>query len=624
MATVYHEIVQLGSDFNNQKVRKCEADGSTWASVLDVIKPLVDGEARLTWSRLKKQHPDLSNGVRDHQFSDGKGSRPTPIASGDDILQIVLKLPGKKAKKFCSAAIYTFLKALNPTREFIEDLKDRIDTIEYGNIGATIVETTTNTFSLVQRCIDETTLYVRMRVPDEFMLDTTFVKQLTLDVLKFGITYSVNDRNGQYARDRDNGYMAFSFHCASRKEAQIIEDIMKYDFSTATVLNSREYVDTTIASEILGCDFDPSSYDSYVNVAQALYGYMLRLVHTVWDRNAHMFGYSYDIVANNSTLVHNIENDTTNIHSDLSFKCSVIGKTRAARLGIVKQPVNVNIKDEVKPATEEDYPMTRICLQGIEHRGDLTVDDVVDATTSPVNDIIGMQNKLDTFVDLMCIVDPDASVGSTDITCQYRIWAREGGRDVFSAVLKYMGKRFQVGRLPGEDKNTVVNGFKGLKIKPVEPYVLPPNPTARELFLFEMCDRGVKYKGIQVDLVNAFKDWMQTKNGVTPTDVQVRSLKDYLKNNFFKTNIWKQYDDGTHCGGMGYFGIKLKSDEHVHRNVPTTSKSIQKIHVETGEHVGEPWRTIAKAAESMGWCAAKMSRHVRDKTNFEGFMFVEV
>jgi hypothetical protein len=56
-------------------------------------------------------------------------------------------------------------------------------------------------------------------------------------------------------------------------------------------------------SEILGVEFDNTSYDSYVGVAQALYKYMLRLVHTVWSRNSHMYGYSYDIVANNSTLV---------------------------------------------------------------------------------------------------------------------------------------------------------------------------------------------------------------------------------------------------------------------------------------------------------------------------------
>jgi hypothetical protein len=86
-----------------------------------------------------------------------------------------------------------------------------------------------------------------MRVPDEFLMETDYVKQLTLDVIKFGITYSVNSRNGQYARDRDNGYMAFSFHRPSRKEAQIVEDIMRYDFSKIAVLNSYEYVDTTAA-----------------------------------------------------------------------------------------------------------------------------------------------------------------------------------------------------------------------------------------------------------------------------------------------------------------------------------------------------------------------------------------
>jgi hypothetical protein len=139
-----------------------------------------------------------------------------------------------------------------------------------------------------------------MRVPDEFLMET--VKQLTLDV-KFGITYSVNSRNGQYARDRDNGYMAFSFHRPSRKEAQIVEDIMRYDFSKIAVLNSYEYVDTT-AAPILGVEFDSTSYDSYVGVAQALYKYMLRLVHTVWSRNSHMYGYSYDIVANNSCPQH--------------------------------------------------------------------------------------------------------------------------------------------------------------------------------------------------------------------------------------------------------------------------------------------------------------------------------
>jgi hypothetical protein len=76
-----------------------------------------------------------------------------------------------------------------------------------------------------------------MRVPDEFLMETDYVKQLTLDVIKFGITYSVNSRNGQYARDRDNGTWR-SVSTVQVAKQQIVEDIMRYDFSKIAVLNS--------------------------------------------------------------------------------------------------------------------------------------------------------------------------------------------------------------------------------------------------------------------------------------------------------------------------------------------------------------------------------------------------
>jgi predicted transcriptional regulator len=70
--------------------------------------------------------------------------------------------------------------------------------------------------------------------------------------------------------------------------------------------------------------------------------------------------------------------------------------------------------------------------------------------------------------------------------------------------------------------------------------------------------------------------------------------------------------------------VKLKADDQVHRHVSTTSKSIQKLNVETMEHVQEkPWVSIAKAAECEGIPATKM-RYVRDKTNVDGFMYVTV
>jgi hypothetical protein len=73
-----------------------------------------------------------------------------------------------------------------------------------------------------------------------------------------------------------------------------------------------------------------------------------------------------------------------------------------------------------------------------------------------------------------------------------------------------MDKRFGKTRIPGADKHTVVNGYKGVRIAE-NPYVLPTNPTIREQFLYEMCDRGVTFKSRQLDLINIFKDWFQRK-----------------------------------------------------------------------------------------------------------------
>jgi ElaB/YqjD/DUF883 family membrane-anchored ribosome-binding protein len=46
--------------------------------------------------------------------------------------------------------------------------------------------------------------------------------------------------------------------------------------------------------------------------------------------------------------------------------------------------------------------------------------------------------------------------------------------------------------------------------------------------------------------------------------------------------------------------VKLKADDQVHRHVSTTSKSIQKLNVETMEHVQEkPWVSIAAECEGI-------------------------
>jgi hypothetical protein len=70
--------------------------------------------------------------------------------------------------------------------------------------------------------------------------------------------------------------------------------------------------------------------------------------------------------------------------------------------------------------------------------------------------------------------------------------------------------------------------------------------------------------------------------------------------------------------------VKLKADDQVHRHVSTTSKSIQKLNVETMEHVQENLGCPLQKPLSVKESATKMSRYVRDKTNVDGFMYVTV
>lgn len=356
MTTIIQEVIQLNVAFDNVPIRKCTMDDQPCVSVLDIIGALTYTEAKGVWRTIRTQFPELKKATKSFRFT---GSRDTPVANADVILEIIFKIPGAKAREFSATAAQTFIKTLNPTHEFISELEDRAHALERRDVDARIgvFETLNNenTFSIVPRCHVDTSLYIRMRLPDEYLCESTYGKQLTIDIFKFGITYSVNGRNAQYMKDKDNGYMVFSFHCSSRKEATIVEDILKLNLSSATVLGSREYVDVSAVAKLLGCDYEPGSYTSYANVAQHLYAYMLKFVHFIWPTNSHMYGHYYEIVSDNATLVRNTEDDSVKVHSELSFRCNVIDKKLATVFQLTPESCQgVEIVPEVEvPDTPE-------------------------------------------------------------------------------------------------------------------------------------------------------------------------------------------------------------------------------------------------------------------------------
>jgi hypothetical protein len=174
-------------------------------------------------------------------------------------------------------------------------------------------------------------------------------------------------------------------------------------------------------------------------VAQALYKYMLRLVHTVWSRNS----YVRLFVRHRRQLYPcpQHRNDTTSIHSDLSFKCSVIDEERAVALGLTEARALTSAYQKWRYL----IPWRRSAW-GIEHRGDLTVDDVVDSAPK-WRTIHWRCTKSLTNLWTRCASSRRAH-WKHEMTANFRMWSRESGRDLFLSTSNYMDKRFGKTRIP--------------------------------------------------------------------------------------------------------------------------------------------------------------------------------
>ena len=172
----------------------------------------------------------------------------------------------------------------------------------------------------------EGAFYVRIRLPSDYVKPVTNIKQLTLNIIKFGVAYSVYDRHRGYMRDPDNGYMAFSFTCCSRQEADIVESFIKYEFASLTVLNSREYLDARRLAEALGVPYT-TGYAEYVSVARALFVRMVERVKLNFpEKYANIYGTIYSI--EETVLCAGVIDTST-----LTFPGTIITRDLAAEFG---------------------------------------------------------------------------------------------------------------------------------------------------------------------------------------------------------------------------------------------------------------------------------------------------
>ena len=214
--------------------------------------------------------------------------------------------------------------------------------------------------------------------------------------------------------------------------------------------------------------------------------------------------------------------------------------------------------------------------------------------------------KFNEFIDTMCIVRSDVEESSTDLEGSYRIWNKvKPTKEIFHLFKHYLDVRFKPGRLSNQNKNQVVNGYKGVKLKPIE-YKKRFINNDVETFLFQVCKFSPCGKILNSTLISEYQRWKQSVNKEIDQN-DIKHIKDYLNSSEYvvKSTVWT--DKGSN---EGYYGISLKIDEYKHKTTSSTGKKVEKVELKTGIILGT-WDTIAKAAEDESISAAKMSRSIK-------------
>lgn len=240
---------------------------------------------------------------------------------------------------------------------------------------------------------------------------------------------------------------------------------------------------------------------------------------------------------------------------------------------------------------------------------DIPMAEVIRSESQQVDEL----GTFDMFIESECVIGSDLEVSSVDIEGKYRLWARSATKEAFHKLLEYLKTRFRPVRLSVQDKDGVINGFRGVTIKRNE-VTLGLAPTDPELFLWHMCDYKPCNKTLLSDLYQEYQRWAE-RIGKKVNDSDLRA---YLGEcpHVLISNVW------THNGnGRGVYGVCLKNDVSLikQRKPSTTSKMVQKR--DGDGNVVDQWTTIAKAAQSEGVAAARMSRIVKDRTLVNGFFY---
>jgi prophage antirepressor-like protein len=227
-------------------------------------------------------------------------------------------------------------------------------------------------------------------------------------------------------------------------------------------------------------------------------------------------------------------------------------------------------------------------------------------------------NKFNKFILDMCIVRNDVEESSVNLEGQYRIWCKtKPKKEIFHAFKNYLDTRFKHVRLENQNKNQIVYGYKGVKLRDIEyvkSFVTGTNDV--ETFIFEVCNFTPSGKILNTTLLEEYLKWKNNLNKEI-TNNEIKEIKEYLNNSNYtlKSTVWTEYGSNE-----GYYGLILKKDEYKHKKTSSTGKQVEKREYETNILLCQ-WETISKASESEGISSSKMSRAIKDNIIFNDYYY---
>uniref|UniRef100_A0A6C0FAT8 MSV199 domain-containing protein n=1 Tax=viral metagenome TaxID=1070528 RepID=A0A6C0FAT8_9ZZZZ len=392
-------------------------------------------------------------------------------------------------------------------------------------------------------------------------------------LIKFGHTNDLATRISYHRKQYDNFILVAAFRVQNKVE---IENLIKTYPKIKRHIRTIE-VNGKKKTEII-------AYDSTNFTIEKLSQYIKDVIHSK----------TYSIDNFNRIMKEN---------EDLQDKMRELNKIVEQNKEIItKQQVEIN---EMKETIEKQTSLINVTKQetiSVYHNAILPEDEFT--------------SKFVEFINTMCIVRPDVEESSTNMEGQFRIWCKtKPKKEVFHALKNYLDTRFKPARISNQNKNQIVHGYIGVKLKSIE-YKKKLANSDVETFLFQVCTFSPNGKILNSTLLNEYQRWKKSVNKEC-NENDMKDLKEYLNSCEYalKAVVWTDYGSNE-----GYYGLLLKCDEYKHKNMSSNGKKVTKIAVSTGEVIGA-WDTIAKAAQAENMSSTKMSIIIKNKKIINNYYY---